>query len=328
MGRPLLVALLASAACGSSGSAPWLTALDRDSHAPHFPIAAGPHQAAGCNDCHGAFDTFTRFTCLASGCHAQGQADATHAGLAGYAWDSAECLRCHPRGESDFEHRFPIGAGTNHVDRTCSGCHPGATRKEFSCLGCHAKPETDANHSAVAGYAYESPKCLACHPTGEAGSVEHAKYFPIAQGEKHAGVGCSECHTNPATRKVTTCNACHAHPAATVGARHGAVGGYDAASAQCLRCHADSQVHRVAAHLPFAIDASSDHYRTSCLACHPRLRADKAYGADFARARIDCLACHSRADMDDRHSGEAGYRYESLSCIQGGCHADGRKPED
>ncbi|MBI5549396.1 MAG: hypothetical protein HY901_36380 [Deltaproteobacteria bacterium] len=391
-----LVALLLLAGCPKDGAdAPSITALDRATHEPKLPIAEGAHATADCNDCHGAFDTFTRFDCLQ--CHGQAKTDAIHGGNAGYAWDSGACLSCHPQGkaESGPHTAFPIGEGTRHVDRTCSRCHIGATRQEFSCLECHAQPKTDADHSGMPGYAYDSPQCYACHPTGEAAehnrfpigagtshvdrtctgchttgslqgfsclschpqaqadpehasvpgyawesrkcyechptgeaAVDHQKYFPIGQGDDHAGLACSDCHTVPGQRPIVTCNVCHAHPAASMAAPHAGVGGFDSASELCMRCHADSQVDRVAAHLPFRIGNGTGHTRTSCLACHPQRRADKAWAADFARARVDCLSCHRRVEMDDQHQGMPTYQYQSLTCITGGCHADGSKPGD
>ena len=116
-----------------------------------------------------------------------------------------------------------------------------------------------------------------------------------------------------------------------IAAKHGAVHDYNPDTSFCLRCHADSQVNRVAAHLPFRIDAQTAHRNTGCLQCHPLMRADKPYGADFGPAAFDCLACHHQAEMDDTHQAMPGYQYQSSSCIQGAagaCHADGTKPGD
>lgn len=395
MRRVLLVVLALLAGCPEEhGQAPSITALDRTTHEPKLPIATGAHAAADCNDCHGAFDTFTEFDCL--GCHTREKTDPTHSGNPDYAFENAACLTCHPKGtaESGPHLRFPIGTGTRHVERSCSKCHPGPTKQEFTCLTCHAKPATDGAHgtmpeyawesprcyachpagtapehtqfpigtgtthpertcnkchtgatmadftcltchlrpatdpvhATVGGYGYESPKCYACHPTGVA-TVDHAPFFPIASGSKHAPVGCADCHPVPLDRTQLSCNACHSHPAATMDGRHTTVGGYGSASPLCARCHADSQITRVSAHLPFRITSGTKHYRTSCFACHPGMRTDKPWATDFARARIDCLACHSRAKMDDQHQEEPGYQYQSTTCITGGCHADGSKPD-
>ncbi|HEY3451639.1 MAG TPA: hypothetical protein VGK67_35095 [Myxococcales bacterium] len=398
----LVVFAVALSSCKKEGTAPENTALDRSTHEPKFPIAAGNHAQADCNSCHGAFDTFTRFSCTTAGCHEKAQVDPVHAGLADYAYEDARCLACHPKGDVNFEHTkfpigtgathadrtcsnchkaadrkqfdctachehdqptmdgahgamagyawdsakcyqchpdgqippfdhtwFPVGTGATHTDRTCSGCHPSADRSQFTCTACHSHDQgpTDTNHAGIAGYAWDSPKCLQCHPDGKVTMVDHGKYFPIATGDLHAGVACSDCHTTPGARKVTTCNVCHSHAAADEAPKHaGRVPDFSTDTVLCLRCHADAQVKRVATHLPFRIDSATKHFTTGCLLCHPGLRVDKPYGADFAPAALDCLTCHPRLLMDDVHQNFPAYQYQSQSCIQGGCHADGSKP--
>ena len=58
----LVAAVLALAGCPKDGTAPSNTALDRNSHEPKFPIAAGKHATVDCNSCHGEFDTFMATT--------------------------------------------------------------------------------------------------------------------------------------------------------------------------------------------------------------------------------------------------------------------------
>ncbi len=59
-----------------------------------------------------------------------------------------------------------------------------------------------------------SAACLACHADGGAGApANHEQLFPRAAGTKHAGIGCAQCHTNPADRKdlsALACASCHA----------------------------------------------------------------------------------------------------------------------
>ena len=405
-GPLIFLATLAMGACKAPGpETPSVTALNRTTHEPNFPIAAGNHAQTDCNACHGQFDTFTLFTCTTSGCHEQAQLDPLHGAMPGYAFDDAKCLACHPKGEvppfdhvkfpigegtthpdrscsnchktsdrkqfdctSCHEHAqpamdgahgamagyawesakcyqchpdgqlppfahtwFPIGTGATHADRTCSGCHKTADRSQFTCTDCHSHQQasTDADHAGVGGYGYESAKCLQCHPDGTVGRVDHVKYFPVESGDDHGAVACSDCHTTPGNRKITTCNLCHAHSGADVAPKHaGKVPDFTQDTAFCLRCHADSQVNRVASHLPFRIDSTTAHWRTGCLQCHPSMRADKPYGADFSLAALSCLSCHNRTDMDDKHQAMPTYQYKSQSCIQGGCHADGSKPGD
>ncbi|MGC4114756.1 MAG: hypothetical protein QM765_09130 [Myxococcales bacterium] len=296
-----------------------------------FPIGTGAKHAETCSNCHKTADR-TKFDCTSCHEHDQPTMDGAHGTLAGYGWDSAKCYQCHPDGQiPPFDHTwFPLGTGQTHTERTCSKCHPSVDRKQFSCTtsGCHDKAPTDTSHGSVAGYAYDSPQCLACHPDGRVTMVDHARYFPIASADKHANLSCGDCHTTPGNRKVTTCNVCHAHTSAAETPLHtGKVPDFSTDTVLCLRCHADAQVKRVATHLPFRIDATTKHFRTGCLQCHPKMRADKPYGADFSLAGLNCLTCHNKAQMDDTHQNFAGYSYQSQSCIKSGCHADGYKPE-
>jgi hypothetical protein len=88
------------AACHDTNS--WLGArFDHDTN--FFPIYSGTHRSrwTSCADCHTAAPTYTQFDCL--GCHPHSdrtETDNHHQGEAGYAYVSAECYRCHPRGRS------------------------------------------------------------------------------------------------------------------------------------------------------------------------------------------------------------------------------------
>lgn len=221
---------------------------------------------------------------------------------------------------------FPIDSGA-HAGADCDACH-GAFDSflEFSCIGCHAHDQAvaDPPHAPVAGYAYGPTACYACHPNGRAQDVDHARIFPIAAGAKHQGIECRRCHIDPTNRAVLGCGQCHA--SGPMGSAHGNVGDYAFDSTACIRCHGDSQVDRVAGHLPFGIAAGYKHYRQPCLSCHPNTRADKPFAADFALGAASCAACHSRGDMDDKHQGFSGYQYQPSSCIQAGCHPSGAKP--
>jgi hypothetical protein len=220
---------------------------------------------------------------------------------------------------------FPATAGSTHGECACNDCH-GATGgfELFDCLHCHTGAHSDpaavaASHAGVASFAWDSAACLMCHKDGI--GVDHAPIFPIASGA-HAGAACSQCHVNASDRKVLGCAGCHPHEQATAAGQHGQVSDYAFDSARCLRCHADSQVDRVSAHTGFAIGAGSKHPssgRGECLRCHPALRADKPFGADFGVS--DCLGCHDRADTDDKHRGESGYSYATAACLR--CHENG-----
>ena len=253
--RVLVVVAAAAAGCDKGLPPDWVTVPNRASHDVYFPIAAGPHAAADCNDCHGSFDTFKKFGCTASACHAQPQTDTAHQGMAGYASDGPTCVRCHPRGtmaappnhDTAF---FPRGPGTVHGNAS------------VGCLQCHLKLATPNDPTAFG--------CYTCHST-------------LATGWPHpdpvGGVSILVVHTSQtASSPIDITN-----------------------SANCLLCHADSQVNTVASHpagdgSPFR---NAAHGGAGCLTCHSQwTRPDKNFGADFSTTGAigsgkGCGTCHA-----------------------------------
>lgn len=220
---------------------------------------------------------------------------------------------------------FPIVAGTPHATATCDDCH-GAfdTFAKFDCIHCHTGDHADeaaltTRHGAVPGFQFASEACYGCHQSGV--GVDHAKLFPIVAGTAHATAGCAECHVDPANRRTLGCAGCHDHEQAAMATAHAAVPDYAFDSARCVRCHAEAQVDRVAAHLPFGIAPGLKHSgsRAACLTCHPATRADKAWAADFAVK--DCLACHGDTETTSHHTQISGYAWATEACIR--CHPTG-----
>jgi hypothetical protein len=263
-GRALLLAALASFGAGqgcdglSPGSAteqpgagqPGAGAVTRQTHGAFFPIDMAAHAMADCNSCHGGFPTFKMFSCVGCHEHQQAVADVQHAGLPDYRFDSNACLGCHPTGtagavaRADHSARFfPIDMGTAHANGQCADCHTDpADRKQFSCVGCHVHDQaaTEPRHGFVTGYRHESSACLMCHPQGQAGDLsraDHAVLFPIAAGSTHGRGPCTDCHTDPADRKVFSCLDCHQHSRTRTDPKHREVASYAYDSLACLRCH-------------------------------------------------------------------------------------------
>ncbi len=219
---------------------------------------------------------------------------------------------------------FPL-AGTPHdptapgTTVSCDSCHSGNTFAQFDCITCHTAAQTDPIHSGVAGYAHTSDACYGCHRYGSlAMPPDHdTRLFPRGTGSAHAGISCSQCHTdltqasNPSN---FACASCHlgldaalvtkhttstSNPSITVSA--GEISTSD--SATCLRCHADSQVNLTSAH-PTGSQGMPPHQGARCLQCHSMSRTDKPFGADFTTdpstssllaTRQGCYTCHDSA---------------------------------
>jgi hypothetical protein len=266
----LALILIAVAACeeqGGGDNSDWLTAPTPQTHEKYFPILSDKHMYGvtpgengaplDCNTCHGAFDTFTQFTCLNTACHVQ--------------------------------------------------------------------PDTDPHHTTNPDYSYDSVACYGCHPWGTGDSIDHTMIFPIGSASQHFRM-CTKCHDDPSNHQNIDCmhSGCHVDPA--ISAAHTSVGVVDAyqpVSMQCLRCHADSQVDRVASHVPFRINARHN----DCIRCHPATRTDRPYPAqDFhVPPNLDCFqgGCHNQREIDNGHAGRPGFDGTPMNCIQAGCHPNG-----
>ena len=158
-GAKICLPLLALLAC-QKGPAALNAPVTRANH--KFPIASGPH-AVDCNTCHGAFQSFTQFTCLTCHGHEQPLTDMLHVSLAkagsaaqpdggvGYTYDSTSCLQCHAAGK-----RVPYShAG---ITATCTACHDsGAPFAALPVAGVGLDGGTFA-HPPTGG-----SDCRACH---------------------------------------------------------------------------------------------------------------------------------------------------------------------
>lgn len=314
------------AACHASDATPLATG-----HAAVPDFAADPQNPVKCLACHADgrlpatsanLVVTVKGHSLASGGFTIGAG--AHAGAAGGA-----CLTCHPANR-------PATATPPHWEYardfkqvTCVGCHVavggGAALHDdqASLATLHASVTTFASTVSAKGL---SAACLYCHADGAGGApANHPQLFPIQAGTKHAGIACNACHTNPANRKdlaAFACASCHAGPGfpKTLSAAH-TITGYAITTYQtattaggtrttvqvsltdsrtCLRCHADSQVDRVASHVRGDSGFGTGQHRPAgCFTCHSRMRTDKPWGANFGEARgsagpppSGCYVCH------------------------------------
>jgi hypothetical protein len=288
-----------------------------------FPIGTASHPAT-CTDCH--TDLLNRgntATLACASCHRAAGVDAKHAAVTGYTSTTAspDCVRCHADDQvkriADHQATFgllvgaPVAGSPKHVP-DCKSCHDafrtdkpwGADFTAYDCLGCHSDQASLATtHTGMTGYAYASPSCLGCHPTGQG----HSAFFPIGARDKHAGIACTSCHTDLAHPTVLANFACaschsadqaaHASPPSGVSILRVRSGGTSSTlgwtSPNCLRCHADSQVDAIASHPTQRGTPTnpSDHASAGCLTCHTALRTDKVYGSDWSTA-TGCSNCH------------------------------------
>ncbi len=314
-------------------------------HEQYFPIAPGAeHDEIGCAECH--LDSADASQNACRQCHeTEDDLPAIHAQVGEFqdggfdAQDSTQCKRCHAESQVDAitDHGpFLIQPGSEHNKENCLECHTqsradkdwAADFEQRSCFFCHGATETNADHSGVFGYAYETNTCLSCHPDGSKDvNLDHTPFFPIAPGSEHEGVDCSSCHTSNTDPSQNACRTCHeVERNEDLAGIHNDVGefsdgGATLTSTDCKTCHAESQVDAVSAHGPFLITPGNEHHRENCLDCHRAKRTDKDWAADFEQRT--CLFCHQPNETNADHNGIAGYAYTDNACLT--CHPDGSK---
>jgi hypothetical protein len=256
-----------------------------------FYVLSGAHAiiANDCASCHMGDYNNTPTTCV--GCHLEDYnqtTDPSHVALS----FSTDCASCHSENAwspAAFDHDdqyFPIYSGSHHgVWSACTECHttPG-NFAVFTCVTCHANPETNEEHSGVAGYSYSSTACLACHPNGEAdGAFDHNNTnFPLTGA--HTSVECINCHQNGYTGTPTDCQACHTQDYnQTTNPQHVALG----VSTDCASCHTTDPGWS-----PATFDVHNDYYALNgahalisnqCATCHQ---------GDYTSTPNTCTGCH------------------------------------
>jgi hypothetical protein len=146
-------------------------------HPASFPLRDG-HANLACDRCHGERAT-NDVDARCAACHLDDRPRGTvpdHL-VVGFPEDCAGCHRPTRWKDATFDHRFPIDRGL-HRALSCAACHPSpAGTPTFTCTDCHAHRAGDMakEHRDVADYAYASPACLRCHPTGTEREAERGR---------------------------------------------------------------------------------------------------------------------------------------------------------
>jgi hypothetical protein len=258
-----------------------------------FPLTAG-HDIQNCQECHKTPD-YTSTSPLCISCHQDNYNATTNPSHAQLSF-STNCTDCHTTnpGWKPAEYRehdaksFPIYSGEHSGEwSSCVDCHTNpASYAQYTCIDCHEhnQQDMDGEHGGVQGYAYNSPACLACHPTGSAeGTFNHASSaFPLTGA--HETTECIKCHTTGYIGTSSVCSSCHTPDFnKTINPNHGAIG----IPTTCETCHttqpgwkpATFAIHNnyyvlAGAHVPIAND---------CAACH---------NGNYSTTPKDCFGCH------------------------------------
>ncbi|MBK6963349.1 MAG: hypothetical protein IPH20_05235 [Bacteroidales bacterium] len=244
-----------------------------------------------CSDCHNGNYNTTPNTCV--GCHLDNYNqtnDPPHAS----AQFPTECLTCHTENAwtpSTFNHDgqyFPIYSGKHNGEWTaCSDCHTNASNyAQFSCIDCHEhnQADTDNEHNGIGGYAYNSPACFACHPTGDAsaGFNHNTTAFPLTGA--HTTTNCESCHSNGYAGTTTVCGDCHVSDYnQAVNPNHTALG----IPNTCATCHTTNPGWQPATfpthNQYYPLNGAHATISNNCVDCH---------NGNYNTTPNTCVGCH------------------------------------
>ncbi|MDH3297012.1 MAG: hypothetical protein OEM23_00855 [Gemmatimonadota bacterium] len=246
---------------------------------------------------------------------------------------STDCTACHttesfrdlPTLQIHLRTAFPLTGVHGQV--SCESCHVDDSGGMFTtlnpdCVACHR--EDYENATSIDHVASGFPTdCSSCHNTiafGVGIQFEHA----LASGGfrllgAHDRIPCAACHVLPGFEPLfpgvddQDCIGCHQPD---FDREHLGTG----FPTTCLDCHTVETWSggTFKDHDPQFFPILSGPHRnkwTGCGDCHE-------VPGDFSS--FTCLNCHEhrQSAMDDKHSGESGYVYESSACLD--CHPDGR----
>jgi hypothetical protein len=283
-----------------------------------FPLT-GAHVTTPCLQCHTNGFAGTPTDCFS--CHQKNYTQSTNPNHVGKNIPNS-CADCHTTNPGWKPATFAIhnnyfaltGA---HTTATCVACHNGNyVNPPNTCVGCHQtnyNNTTNPNHTTLT----IPTTCADCHTTTPgwkpATFAIHSNYYVLAG--THTSLACATCHNgNYNTQIPNTCVGCHqANYNATTNPNHATAG----FPTDCASCHTQtawtpSTFNHDGQYFPIY----SGHHNgkwTLCSDCHPN-------ASNFQQ--FTCTtSCHPQSQMNNSHSGVAGYSYNSAACYS--CHPTG-----
>ncbi|BDY04948.1 DmsE family decaheme c-type cytochrome [Ferrimonas sp. YFM] len=306
MKRPLLVALLVSAAFGTS-AAPW---SDQGQDAVMETLIdkfnQGNYSTKGADSCLMCHKKNDKVMALFDGVHGAMSGNSPMAGL--------QCEACHgPQGKHNRGGKEPmIDFGSDAMAT--------AEAQNSVCLSCHEDAERQSWHGST--HNLEEVACASCHQV-------HVAADPILEQTAQNGV-CTQCHTeqkmqmhqrssHPMKWDEMQCSDCHNPHGSQTDADLNRISLNDT----CYSCHAEKRGPKLWEHEPVIDDCSNCHtphgsmndslLKTRapllCQQCHSgNVHASRPYGAEGDSAFTaggSCLNCHTQVHGSNHPQGKA-----------------------
>ena len=285
-----------------------------------FPLTGG-HAINNCQECHKTPD-YSSTSALCISCHQNNYNSTTNPSHTALNF-STNCTDCHSTdpGWKPAEYRehdsksFPIYSGKHNGPwSSCIECHTNpANYIQYTCIDCHDHNQSsmDNKHGDVQGYAYNSPACFACHPTGSAEGTFNHSTSPFPLTGAHSSTECIKCHANGYIGTSPVCYSCHTQNfVQSTNPNHAAIN----IPTYCGTCHttqpgwkpATFAIHNnyyilAGAHVPISNDCAACHkgnYITTpkvCFGCHAE-KYNQSTNPNHITANFptSCETCHSQ----------------------------------
>lgn len=251
----------------------WVPASRANYDHSHWPLV-GAHQTAHCSTCHQSGQLAKPPTDCTS-CHLA-ERPARHVGHF-----EQDCGQCHQSTTfadllTPWVHTATFPLEGAHATTNCGSCHPTSYDVPSTCVSCHQADEPP-NHYGN--------NCQDCHSTTDwnpSGATNHhtvdPNALPLTGG--HAGVNCTQCHTNGYQAIPRACESCHSSDTPL---------GH--ATSACANCHDAGTWNNPSHPSTNALHPlAGGHRNRTCTSCHGPWSNGNF---QTLSPSPDCASCHS-----------------------------------
>jgi len=285
-----------------------------------FPLTLG-HDIQDCKQCHKT-NNYSDASPECVSCHQTDFNSTTNPNHSSVGF-STDCVSCHTTNPgwtpANINHDFfPLTLG--HDIQDCKECHTTNSYADVSpeCVNCHQN-DYDNTQDPIHRDTGFSTDCASCHTTNPGwtpATINH-DFFALTLG--HDIQDCKQCHTtNSYSDASPECVSCHQTDYDNTSNPNHLAAQFPT---DCVTCHTTNPGWTPATfdHDQYFLIYSGRHRQgeawDTCVECHTNPNDYSSFSC------IDCHEHSNKNDVDNDHSGENGYVYESNACLE--CHPTG-----